>query len=171
MNTKIVFLADRPDLIPTLCGWFAEVWAPYYGPGGPGDAAADLQAACQRDALPVCLLAIDDKDAAIGTASLKANSTADLPDCGPWLAALAVRPDCAGHGIADFLVAAIEKEAARRGETALYCDANTDETLKNPGGWEEVDARLLAGRGWTAIGTGDSLRGATAIYELNTFAG
>ncbi|MDH3699685.1 MAG: GNAT family N-acetyltransferase [Alphaproteobacteria bacterium] len=166
MDIKLAFLADRPDLIPTLCEWFAEIWAPYYGPDGPGNAAADLYAGCQVNALPVCLLAVDGAGEPMGTASLKTVSVADLPRHGPWLAALVVRPNCAGRGIANFLVQAIEIEAARRGETALYCDANTDETLKNPGGWEEADANLLVNRGWTAIGTGDSLRGVTAIFEF-----
>jgi len=82
------------------------------------------------------------------------------------LTALVVPPDSAGRGITNFLVRAIEEEAARLGETALYCDANTDEKRKSPGGWEEADAHLLISRGWTAIGTGDSLRGVTAIYEF-----
>lgn len=166
MDIERVYLADRPDVIPTLCGWFADVWAPYYGPDGPGNAAADLRAGCQLNALPVCLLAVDRAGEPMGTASLKTVSVANLPDHAPWLAALVVRPDLAGRGVANFLVQAIEEEAARRGETALYCDANTDETRKNPAGWEEADARLLVSRGWTAVGTGDSLRGATAIFEF-----
>jgi GNAT superfamily N-acetyltransferase len=165
MKAKTVLLADRPNLIPTLAGWFARVWAPYYGPGGPGDAAGDLQACCHRDRLPICLVAVDADGAALGTASLKDNSVAERPDLGPWLAALVVPPEFAGQGAADFLVAAIEDRARRLGRSALYCDANSDQTLKSEGGWEEAGATLLAGRGWARIGAASSLRGATAIYR------
>ncbi|MDH3472283.1 MAG: hypothetical protein OEM59_01215 [Rhodospirillales bacterium] len=165
MDAETVLLADRPDLIPTLAGWFARVWAPYYGPGGPGDAAADLRAGCRRDRLPVCLVAVDAGGAALGTAALKETSVAERPDLGPWLAALVVPPEFAGQGVADFLVAVIEDTARRLGRSALYCDANCGETLRSEGGWEEAAAALLAGRGWTRIGAASSLRGATAIYR------
>jgi len=52
---------------------------PYYGPEGPGDAAADLHAACQKNALPVGFVAVNAADIPIGTASLKDVSVADLP--------------------------------------------------------------------------------------------
>jgi GNAT superfamily N-acetyltransferase len=165
MKAKAVLLADRPSLIPTLADWFARVWAPYYGPDGPGDAAADLRASCHRDRLPICLAALAAAGAALGTASLKDTSVAERSDLGPWLAALVVAPEFAGQGVAEFLVAAIEDRARRLGRNALYCDANADETLKSEGGWEEADAALLAGRGWTRIGAASSLRGATAIYR------
>ncbi|MFQ5972270.1 MAG: GNAT family N-acetyltransferase [Alphaproteobacteria bacterium] len=165
MEAKVVLLADRPGLIPALAVWFARVWEPYYGPDGPGDAMADLQAGCQKDQLPIYLVAMSADGKALGTASLKDLSAADRPDLGPWLTALAVPPEHAGQGVAELLVAAIEDEAKRLGQSAIYCDANTDETLKSPSGWEEVDAFLLANRGWARIGTADSLRGPTAIYK------
>ena len=166
MEARAVILADRPDLIPTLADWFAQVWKPYYGPDGPGDAAADLQASCHKERLPICLVALNADGDALGTASLKDVSVADRRDLSPWLAALVVPPDFSGQSATDFLVAAIDDEAKRLGQSALYCDANIDETLKNPGGWVEVDVSFLANRGWTRIGLADSLRGATAIYKL-----
>ena len=50
---RVVRLADHADHLPELQRWFAQEWADYYGPDGPGDAAADLQAYCRRDGLPL----------------------------------------------------------------------------------------------------------------------
>lgn len=167
MNINVIFLADRPDLIPVLSEWFAGVWAPYYGPMGPGDAKQDLRACAQKKALPVGLVALGGAGIPVGTASLKAVSVAERSGLGPWLAALVVRPEKAGEGVANVLVEAIEEHARRRGDGAIYCDANTSDTKNNPGGWEEADAGLLVNRGWKSVGAGNSLRGVTGIYEFS----
>ena len=55
---RIVHLVDAPQAAPTLARWFVEAWAPYYGPGGPGDAEGDLAACRGRGALPICLVVL-----------------------------------------------------------------------------------------------------------------
>ena len=87
---RIVQLADAPDALPTLARWFVAEWAPYYGPGGPGDATADLEGCRNRDALPIALVALDDDGAVVGTAALKAESVGSEQAAGPWLAAFVV---------------------------------------------------------------------------------
>ena len=69
---KILLLAEAPFAVPTLSRWFVEEWAPWYGPSGEGDAGADLLACCNHDRLPLGVVALDDKDQALGTAALKA---------------------------------------------------------------------------------------------------
>ena len=165
MKPTIVHLTDRPDLLAILADWYASAWAPYYGPEGTGDSEADLQARCQKDEIPTCLIALVGHDELLGSASLTPSSVADRPDLSPWLSALLVPPEFAGQGVDSILVEAIEDAAKSLGQTYLHCDANTDETMKNPDGWEEVSASLLTSRGWTEIGAADSLRGATAIFR------
>ena len=79
VNTlQIELLADHIEAIPTLERWFELEWAPYYGPNGPGDAQKDIADSCNRDKLPVSLVAISDGKVC-GTATLKTES-GDLRD-------------------------------------------------------------------------------------------
>ena len=96
-DMRIVHLVDVPEASPTLVQWFVEEWAPWYGPDGQGDAEADF-AAC-RDALPICLVALDGEGGVLGTASLKAESVGAEPAPGPWLAAMLVGKAHQGRGI------------------------------------------------------------------------
>jgi len=167
MKTEIVFLAKRPDLILTLAGWFSQSWEPYYGQEGPGDAVSDLEASCNKDQLPLCLVTLDADGKACGTASLKVRDVSDQFNFGPWLAAVVAPAKSAGRDVIDGLIAAISEEAKRLGYKAIYCDANIEETMASPDCWEEVNATLLVNRGWVKIGKSESLRGATAIYKYS----
>ena len=151
-DIRIVALADAPAAAAVLADWFIEDWTPWYGPGGDGDAAADLAACCRRDALPLALVALDRDGAVLGTAALKAEPVADEPGPGPWLAALLVGPDHHGRGIATKLVAAIEAEARRLGYREIYTSTNAAD-------------RIIAGRGWQAVDTAGSLRGPLTVYR------
>ena len=81
---QIELLADHPEAIPILQDWFEREWAPYYGPEGPGVAINDLRDSCNRDDLPISLVAILDGEF-VGTAALKAESIGvSLPLRGHW---------------------------------------------------------------------------------------
>lgn len=140
--------------LPVLAPWFAEEWAPYYGPTGRGNAHADLKASSNRDCLPVCLVAFDSTDEIVETASLKAESLPSHRHLTPWLAALLVAPNRRGEGIGTTLVAAVEREARRFGCQRLYAAS-------------DVLGGLLQRRGWHEIDKAPTLRGAVKIYELN----
>ena len=64
--------------------WLLEEWEPYYGPDGPGDAEADLRAARVRDALPICLVAVDSDDRPLGTIALREASVDSHRHLSPW---------------------------------------------------------------------------------------
>ena len=157
---RIRHLIDVPDAVPELTQWFIEEWEPWYGDAGPGDAEGDLVASCRRDALPIGLVALGETGELLGTAALKAESVGSEIGAGPWLAALLVGKAHRGKGVATALVAAIEQEARRLGFDALYTSTDVAEPL-------------LRRRGWQALGTTDSLRGAITIYrkELRDTAG
>lgn len=149
---RIEYLADLPEAAGELERWFVEEWAPWYGPGGGGDAAADLAASMNRNALPICLVALGPKGDVRGTVSLKADSVGSEWGYGPWLAALLVAPQYRRRGVAGALVARIESEARRLGYGAVYSSTDTS-------------AAILERRGWTPIGGTDSLRGPLTIYR------
>ena len=151
-SLRIVHLVDFPEAIPDLTRWFIEEWEPYYGSEGPGDAKADLAACCRRDELPIGLVALDMDDDVLGTAALKSSSVGDELGVGPWLAALVVGKDHRGRGVGRALVNAIEEEASRLGFDAIYTSS-------------ELDERVMAGRGWQAIGATQSLKGPITVYR------
>ncbi len=150
---RIVPLADIVESIPILARWFIGEWEPYYGPDGPGDAAKDLKDCCNRDEIPLALVALDDSGAVLGTAALKAESVGAESGLGPWLAALFVPVEHRKRGVATALVEAIESEAGRLGFEAIYTSTDAAENI-------------VKGRGWTDMGEeATSLRGRVAVYR------
>ncbi len=152
-DLRIVHLTDVPDAASTLVDWFVAEWEPWYGPGGAGDAAADLAACRGRDDLPVCLVAVDGQGDVLGTAALKDESVGSERADGPWLAALLVGEAFRGKGVGTVLVAAIEDEARRLGFDEIFCSA-------------DASAPILERRGWEAFAATESLRGTISIYRL-----
>ena len=150
---EIVYLADARDSIPALADLFVEEWAPYYGPGGPGDATADLEECCNIDSVPLALVAMSGEGTVLGTAALKSGSVGDDLCDGPWLAALVVVPGHRGAGCGSALIAAIERRAKHLGYPGLACSTDAGE-------------KILRRRGWTHIGHSDSLRGSVPVYRL-----
>ncbi len=149
---RIVHLLEAPEAAPTLARWFAEEWAPWYGPDGPGDAQRDLAACSSRNELPICLLALNGDGDLLGTAALKSESIGSERGDGPWLAALLVAKTHRGLGVGTALVEAIEREARRLGFAALY--TSTDSAVG-----------MLERRGWQSFGSSVSLKGPVTIYR------
>jgi GNAT superfamily N-acetyltransferase len=149
---RICHLIDVPALRAELEQWFVEEWAPWYGPGGQGDAKADLVACGSRDTLPICLVALSDEGELLGTAAIKEDSVGSELGVGPWLAAMLVKREYRGRGVGTALVEAIEAEAARIGFEEIY--SSTDTAMK-----------ILERRGWKMFGSARSLRGEIAVYQ------
>ena len=153
--TRIAHLLDAPGAAKTLVRWFEAAWGPWYGPDGPGDAAADLAACQDRDATPLCLVALGADDTVLGTASLRDESAGSDIAEGPWLAAWLVGESHRRRGVGTALAAAIEAEARRLSFPALY--VSIDETTE----------AMLKRRGWRPIGRTQSLRGPITVYRLD----
>ncbi len=152
---KMLLLADAPYTIPTLSRWFVEEWVPWYGPGGQGDAEADLLACCNHDRLPLAVVALDDNDQALGTAALKPRSLGSELGYGPWLAAVLVGRPFRRQGIVNALISGIESQARRLGLERIY--VSTDSAVS-----------LVTRRGWMPTGDDvESLRGRVSIFSLD----
>ena len=148
---KISHLCDVPDAVPVLAAWFVEEWMPYYGPDGSGDAEADLKACMRKDALPICLVALDDQGDVLGTAALKRDSVGSDVAAGPWLAAFLVGQAHRGRGVGTALVGAIEDAARDLGFGAVYI--STDGA-----------SGIVESCGWRKVGGTQSLRGEVGVY-------
>lgn len=149
---RIQHLIDVPMLRGELEKWFIAEWAPWYGPGGEGDAKADLDACDSRDELPLCLIALSDDGELLGTAAIKEESVGTELGVGPWLSAMLVKNEFRGRRIGTALVKAIEAEAARLGFEEIY--TSTDTAMN-----------ILERRGWKAFAAAQSLRGEIAVYR------
>ena len=148
---RIVHLLDVPYCLPRLVDWFIAEWELWYGTEGEGDAGQDLAACGDRDAIPLCLVAMDTDDELLGTAALRAASVGSELGVGPWLAGFLVDPHYRRNGVGTALVAAIEAEADRLGFDAIYVSTDT--------------ARgIFERRGWQVCGSASSLRGPVAVY-------
>lgn len=132
-------LHTLPHLIPTVCQWLTTEWPGYYGPGGPGDVAADVQGYAQHaDQVPLARVAFVG-GVPCGFGALKAEPFATHPHLGPWLGALVVQPAWRGRGVGAHLIAQLESDARRLGHPALYTGTATADRLVLRCGW-----RLLA---------------------------
>lgn len=143
----VVPLVDAPAARSILARWFVAAWPSWYGPGGRGDAQADLAAAARcRMTLPVGLVALDEDGTVLGTATIKADGAGSETGVGPWLGALLVGEAHRGHGVGAALVAAAEAEARRLGFPDLYASVIPTRTLLSRAGWEFAGSAGSFGR-------------------------
>ena len=147
----IVHLLEVPQQIPVLVDWFIAEWESWYGAEGSGNAEQDLAACCDRDRIPLCLVALDTNDELLGTAALRAESVGSKLGDGPWLTGFLVEPEHRRKGIGTALVAAIEAETGRLGFDAVYVSTDTA-------------GYLFERRCWQAAGPASSLRGPVTVY-------
>ncbi|HET8747403.1 MAG TPA: GNAT family N-acetyltransferase [Ramlibacter sp.] len=132
-------LANHQELVPLLCGWFRDEWPEWYGPDGPGDAAADVSAfAASETCLPVGLVAFEDTNP-VGVAALKSESLPTHKHLTPWAAAGLVLPSHRGRGIGHQLLGAVVKHARHLGFERVYCGTATAVTLLRRSGWSELE--------------------------------
>jgi len=132
---RIVPLAQMPSCANELREWFESEWPDYYGPGGPGNAAADLSTFAQTDRLPLALVALRG-DELCGMAALKAEAFADLHPLSPWASAGLVKPALRRSGIGAQLLAALEVQARSLGFARIYCATSTANSLLRRNGWQ-----------------------------------
>ena len=150
-NIRIDYLAKHPHCLPVLRGWFEHEWPRHYGPGGAGNAEADLAAYSRTDVLPTAVVAFCD-DVLCGVAALKPQSISSRPELGPWAGAGLVPAPYRRRGIGGELLAAVEKLAASLGFPRVYCGTSTS-------------VGLLERRAWCLVERIDHDGAVVSIYE------
>jgi GNAT superfamily N-acetyltransferase len=132
-------LARHRALVPLLGRWFVQEWPAWYGPGGRGDALADLTAfAASETELPIGFVAFDD-GTPVGVAALKAESLPTHRHLAPWAAAGLVLPFYRRTGIGALLLDALARHAAVLGHQQIYCGTSTAVALLRRTGWRELE--------------------------------
>lgn len=135
---RVAYLADHPEALSQLEAWFLAEWPEWYGPGGRGDARADLRAYASRHELPVGLVAFEG-DELVGLMVLKAESIASRPQLGPWAAAGLVRQGRRRQGVGAGLLRALEGVARGLGFSRIHCGTATASTLLERAGWRYLE--------------------------------
>ena len=136
---EIVRLADRPHLLPQLARGYEAEWPDWYGPAGPGDAAADLTERLRTDRLPIGLVAVEG-DTPVGAVALAELSIASHAHLSPWLIGLWVEPRRRRKGLGVRLVSAAVDTARELGVPRLHAATATAASLFERGGWTLIGA-------------------------------
>jgi GNAT superfamily N-acetyltransferase len=125
--------------VPLLAAWFVAEWPDWYGPGGRGDAMADLTSfAASESTLPVGLIAFEE-NRPVGVAALKSTSLPTHGYLSPWAAAGLVLPGHRGRGIGGKLLGALVQRAGDLGYPRVYCGTATAASLLRRSGWSGVE--------------------------------
>ncbi len=99
-DVVVMPLRLHASAIAALAEAFRAEWPAWYGPGGPGDADADLHAFANADgALPVGVMAQGPTGQPVGVAALKAKSIPSHAHLTRWASAGWVLPACRGQGV------------------------------------------------------------------------
>lgn len=141
---RIEYLADRPEMIPTLAEWLHAQFG-YLNPGDTVEKRAErLETRATQAGIPVAFVAVDG-DALLGSASLVFQDLETRPEIGPWLASVYVAPAYRRRGIASALVGRVVEEARDLGVPRLYLFTTDQERLYARLGWHPVERTTFHG--------------------------
>ena len=143
-NIRIKLLADHFHFSDIIEKWYKDEWYQSYGSEGPWDARKEIEGCCNRDKLPIGLVAIDN-DAIYGTVALKRRS-ASHTNLTPWLTALYVAPEMRGKGVGRKLVNNVEKLAKNLGYGKIYARSGTAVKFFKQLGWSPMDKTMFQGQ-------------------------
>ena len=148
---KIALLADHTEVLAALAEWYRDEWEPYYGIDGPGDALTDLKSRCNRNALPIGLVALVG-DQVKGVAALDHDPATNLT---PSVVGLLVAAEYRGQGVATQLLESARNLAEGLGYGRVY-----------------VSTTILGGhllkKGWHVLGPVSFLNGEQgSIYSYD----
>jgi len=135
---RIEYLADNPQLIPTLAQWHQPQWA-HLGPGRTiEDWVATFQKHLLRRSVPSTFVALSG-GTLLGSSGIIAYDLASRPDLSPWLACVLVAPEHRGQGIGTALVKRTVAEAHDLGFDRLYLYTVDREDFYARLGWSVID--------------------------------
>lgn len=135
---EIRYLADHPELVPTLGEWLHAEWGHTVPWGTPQGFAERFRAHLNRDVLPIALVALEG-GGFLGTASLRVADMESRPDRTPWLGGVYVAEEARGRGVGEALVRAVEDLAREMGFREMYLFATDREGFYRRLGWSVVE--------------------------------
>jgi GNAT superfamily N-acetyltransferase len=151
--TRIVALAERPELVPTVARWHWELWGAEDPAGSVESWTARAAGWANHDAIPMIFVALAGKSP-VGSVSLMVHDLSerrDLWDLWPWLSGLYVVPEWRGQGFGRALVARAEAQARSMGVARLYLYTASARGLYELLGWEPIGEDVQAGAAVTIM--------------------
>jgi predicted N-acetyltransferase YhbS len=127
----IALLADHPELIPELAGWFHREWPEA---SANYDSAERLRQFSVRDTIPMSFVALE-QASPIGTASLLSESVHSHRHLSPWVGGLYVIPERRHQGVATQLISVAVRAAASLGESIVYMGISAAGDFYERTGW------------------------------------
>lgn len=141
---EIALIAAHPEAVPVIEAGYEAEWDFWYGPGGTGNARADLLERSQTRSLPLGLVALRAGDF-VGAIALAANAIPSHPALSPCLIGLWVAPAHRRCGIGTALLAASIMKAGKMGFASAYSSTATAPWLFQGAGWREIEKTLYKG--------------------------
>ncbi len=141
---RILALQERPDLLPLL----AALHRPQWQAAHPGWTGADWEQEFRRHLgnFPCTLIALNEEDELLGSASLVEDDMNGATAYTPWLANVLVLPAARGAGVGGKLIATIEAKAAAQGFAALHLFTEDQQALYQRRGWQEIHSLDFEGK-------------------------
>ena len=135
---RIDYLADHPDLAPTLAAWHQAQWS-YLSPATTVEQRlARLHKHLAKRQVPTTFVALDG-DQPVGCASLVHADMSIRPQLAPWLASVYVLPSHRRQGIGSALVRRVCHEAAGLQVATLYLYTPDKEHFYAALGWSLLE--------------------------------
>lgn len=150
MPYRLAYLAEHPEHVDTIAGWWHDEWAEMSGLDLDGwRVAAKRQ--LQTDAIPLGVVALDDDGALAGVASLVDHEATGFPPAEPRLANVYVPAEHRHQGLGSALTERIADEAARLGVEDLWLYTNSQERLYARLGWTTTEHFVKQGWGESVV--------------------
>lgn len=136
---KLEYLADHPELLPTVAQWYFEEWGYLSEEKTLEQDIQRLQIYQNKDKVPLMLLAIQDGEL-LGAAQLKFREMSIYPEKEHWVGGVYVAEAHRGKGIArQILVALIAIAKSLKIETLYLQTEHLDGGLYGRMGWMPIE--------------------------------
>lgn len=114
LPVRITYLAEQPEVIQLLVGWFFQEWPDYFEGQTIFEMAIAFSEACKTSELDMALIAVTPDNRLAGVVTLSATGPMDYQgDNWPWIKGLFVNPMFRGQGIGKALLQAAIEQARR----------------------------------------------------------
>lgn len=144
MGLTLDYLADHPEVGPTLAAWHYAEWRHLLPTWSVAEAAAELATHTGRRVAPTTVVALVDGELA-GSASLLLEDMPDTETWSPWLGSVFVSPQCRSRGVGAAMVDRVVEDAAALGFPRIHLLTTEAEGWYRPKGWRTLERRRYAG--------------------------
>lgn len=142
---QIELLADHPDWVPTIAGWYWDEWG-HLDPAGTRERwTLRLAEQTNRDRIPLTLVAVE-RGKPVGTAQLVTHDMETRKDLSPWLAGVLLLPEHRSHGVGLRLVEEVQNRARKMEVKKLYLYTRSAVSFYEKLDWRELERCDYQGR-------------------------